>query len=835
MILRSLEVEGFRCFDRMVAIRDFALGLNVLAGPNGAGKSTLLRALRHVLLDAYGLSGAVVKQSMQPWGRALSPRIRVELENAGTVWRLEKRFLTGAYARLEREELGGFRPIAEGREAEAAVRKILLAEAAPKGMAREEHMGLLQVLWTPQGAPLLPDWSAGVRTTLQSAFGAALGSQAADQLVALADKRASEYFAPAGGAKKASPVSVLQQETAQLREQLEGLRSQWQAASRNREALTAIRVRVAAEAARLAELEPERERAAAYQGELATLTAAELQARQAFASLEARAAQWRTDIAARAGVEQERAEAELRQSSLQAQLEEAQAMEPRIREMEAAMEELQAQGGDAKLWPDLLRWRRLTGERAAVRAQLESLAAPPRAVIEEMRRLLRQLEINQAGLAAASLRVKVEAEARLELNLDGERRTLGAGEEVELVRPQSISLLLPGVARITAGSANTQAAELEQAAATLQARIGEIVGGDTAEELEARYLQAEAIRQQLDAIEVELRPLDGRRAEWESIAGRRPEWEVQAPEVEAIRTDWKRRKELLDAARGQFQLTRITGEEAAARTLLGERRRQAAELAERLAQHAASGTLEELEQRRGEAELRFAAARGELMRRQAAAPGDLAGLEQQIGSLRAALRKGREEAARMEGELSVQASQNLYGLLAETEERLAERSAQLQRHSRRASAIQLLQTTLKEAQASLTAALPEQIAEQATMNWRQIAGAAAPAIRIDSAWRPDGLAVADANPALEELSGGEWEQVAFATRLALATQLARDGRQLAVFDDAFLATDPERAGRILELLAAAAERLQILILTCHPDRYDRLSGVRHFDLEKLKQ
>ena len=172
MILRSIEVEGFRCFDRALRVADFATGLNVLHGPNGAGKSTLLRALQHVMVDSYSLSGAAVKQAMSPWGRALSPRICAEFSHGADVWRIEKRFLASPSAKLERLEAGVFRPVADGREADQRIREMLLAEGAAKGIAKDVHMGLLQVLWTPQGAPLLPEWSAGVRTTLQEAFGA---------------------------------------------------------------------------------------------------------------------------------------------------------------------------------------------------------------------------------------------------------------------------------------------------------------------------------------------------------------------------------------------------------------------------------------------------------------------------------------------------------------------------------------------------------------------------------------------------------------------------------------------------------------------------------------
>ena len=146
-----------------------------------------------------------------------------------------------------------------------------------------------------------------------------------------------------------------------------------------------------------------------------------------------------------------------------------------------------------------------------------------------------------------------------------------------------------------------------------------------------------------------------------------------------------------------------------------------------------------------------------------------------------------------------------------------------------------VKSTLEAEQKNLTAEIPCQIAEYATHNWRHIAGPDAHAIRIGESWTPAGLDVPNANAVLDELSGGEAEQVAFATRLALATQLAQKSRQLAVFDDAFLATDPTRAKRVLELLATAAEKLQIIVLTCHPARYRNLPDARHFDLEKLKQ
>ena len=130
MILRSLQVEGFRCFDRSIALEDFSAGFNVIYGPNGAGKSTLFRALRHLLLDSHSLTGAGVRQAMEPWGRALSPAMRAVVVDNGTEWKVEKRFLSSPFTRLERRENGVFRPVAEGKEAERRLREMLLADAA---------------------------------------------------------------------------------------------------------------------------------------------------------------------------------------------------------------------------------------------------------------------------------------------------------------------------------------------------------------------------------------------------------------------------------------------------------------------------------------------------------------------------------------------------------------------------------------------------------------------------------------------------------------------------------------------------------------------------------
>jgi uncharacterized protein YhaN len=65
----------------------------------------------------------------------------------------------------------------------------------------------------------------------------------------------------------------------------------------------------------------------------------------------------------------------------------------------------------------------------------------------------------------------------------------------------------------------------------------------------------------------------------------------------------------------------------------------------------------------------------------------------------------------------------------------------------------------------------------------------------------------------------------------LAERVAEKQRQLVVFDDVLTATDAGRLSRIQAILEESADRLQVLILTCHPERYAGLAGSMSWDLE----
>jgi len=83
---------------------------------------------------------------------------------------------------------------------------------------------------------------------------------------------------------------------------------------------------------------------------------------------------------------------------------------------------------------------------------------------------------------------------------------------------------------------------------------------------------------------------------------------------------------------------------------------------------------------------------------------------------------------------------------------------------------------------------------------------------------------------LEALSGGTREQLALVHRLAVGRALAGSERLLVVINDPLGDTDEARQTRALELLQEFARQLQIVVLTCRPERYAGLAGVARFEL-----
>lgn len=73
--------------------------------------------------------------------------------------------------------------------------------------------------------------------------------------------------------------------------------------------------------------------------------------------------------------------------------------------------------------------------------------------------------------------------------------------------------------------------------------------------------------------------------------------------------------------------------------------------------------------------------------------------------------------------------------------------------------------------------------------------------------------------AFDLLSQGAKEQLLLCLRIAVAQELATAEPQVLILDDVLANTDRVRQERVLDVLSALSTKLQLIVLTCHADRY----------------
>ena len=197
--------------------------------------------------------------------------------------------------------------------------------------------------------------------------------------------------------------------------------------------------------------------------------------------------------------------------------------------------------------------------------------------------------------------------------------------------------------------------------------------------------------------------------------------------------------------------------------------------------------------------------------------------------------KVRDQEVREEGRLESLAANGPYSALTDAEEHQFQLEQELRREELRTEAIKLLYDTVSACRTEAVAAVSRPVEAAATRLLQRIAGQRLGSVKVGESFEPSAVvpALLDQGVPLDNLSGGEQEQLYLATRLALAEVLGKEERQLVVLDDVLTATDAGRLARIMNVLEDAAERLQILVLTCHPERYRGLQHALFFDLEEL--
>ena len=899
MILRSIVVQGWRCFANPVSVGPFTEGLNVLHAPNAAGKSTLFEAMRLGLLDGHCVTGRDV-ENLRPWGRALAPTVTVSFSHDAAEYRVMKRFLDHPVVELERRENETFVRVAEGDAADQKIREILTRNPPGRGLSRPENRGLAQVLWAPQGDLSFGKLSGDLVADIRTALDVQVSGPDSGPLEERIDAAYLRFFTAGGQYKRgkdAPAVALLReslsaaieaQRTAAEQQRIfedavrrvEDLRSRRAQARRDAEALTQSLHQARARAETYTALVSDRAQwvervkaAEAQHGELRQrieaikTVAKELSdVRQAVAHLRSELPAW-----VRA-VEQQEMEAARTKRALEDVRKTRDANEAARLCAERAARYLDERRRALDLDDRLRRLAEASGILTHYKLEHSRLVAPDAKTLRAIRKAMKARDDAQVRLEAALITLEIVAEnAGVLLVVDGEdpgERALSAGVPAQVKGSPEVVVDLPGIARLRARGPAGAIAEIrverEKAANKLKT-LTEAFGTADLEALDALQDKAIQLDERIAAAQVQIDTLLAeetieqiemeratRAAMILGIVADHPDWHDADPDAEALRAEADTNKRIflaaLDAAeaardaaqaalnaasqqRGMVQV-RIEQADKSERTLTarlteltddgkseGEREKKLREIL--LAWEAAGASLEEINAKLAECGDDPGAA--------------VATLEKQLQAADDAATKALEQEKSEEGRLMHAAAQGPYSALAQAEEELARLKRKITSEELRLAAIRLLRTTVEESRNAALAAVAAPVEVAATRTLQRIAGNRLGRVQLGEAFEPTQVmpGATDAPVSIENMSGGEREQLYLATRLALADVLAKGERQLVVLDDVLVATDAGRLARVIRILEEAGQRLQVLILTCYPERYLGLGGAHFFDLDGI--
>lgn len=331
-----------------------------------------------------------------------------------------------------------------------------------------------------------------------------------------------------------------------------------------------------------------------------------------------------------------------------------------------------------------------------------------------------------------------------------------------------------------------------------------------------------------------------------------PAWDAAPPDAEALEAQAERVKrefvasvESLEDAweKAQNALSAVAGQKETLSRRLEDTRKQVGVLAAKLADLMSDGKpAQDRDAELQRVTMAWDAARTRLAEIQtllAEYEEDPAALVDRLSAQREAASaesdRVREMEVREEARLENLCAQGTYSALAAAEEKASQLEQQTKHEELRVDALRLLHDTMAACRADAIAAVSGPVEAMAARTLHRIAGRRLGRIQVGETLEPIAVVPDTSEQAvtLDDLSGGEQEQLYFATRLALAQVLGKDERQLLVLDDVFMATDAGRLARVLGVIEEAAQSLQVLILTCHPERYRGLKNAAFHDLERL--
>ncbi len=490
---------------------------------------------------------------------------------------------------------------------------------------------------------------------------------------------------------------------------------------------------------------------------------------------------------------------------------------------------------------DLDAVRRVLAQAGMTEAALDRLQKLERAVVEKR---------SAATAGAATLQVRLEPAAPAALlngvAVDGSARVAVTGKQVldiagigtVIVEPpaggeaalaalraaeQDLAGFLAQVGHATTEDARAAArmrSRMEQSEQALAARLAAACPADPMLKVAAGL---KALR---GALAGETRPDASEMADAGVTPGEDVEarWEVART---AERTAQGRREAAVDALRAaELAEVRLAGHVARA---VGEHQRLSAELVAELAALSDDDLAERLSESRA-AEARAVLARDEA--RRAAAGLDEAALTRRRAGLVQKHERMREDRLALVQEIAKleERARTMGGAGPATRATAAAEAADVARvaHERlreEAEVLRLLKQVIGEAQLAASRRYLAPITRRVAPYVSRLLPNAS--LTLGDEYTPRALVRGGREEATDDLSKGTQEQLAVLTQIAFADLLIEKGKPASlILDDALVFADDDRFETVLEILADAARRMQVIILSCRTSAYRALDAKR---------
>ncbi len=884
MKLLRLELTDWRRFSNGPHVIVFDPRATVLVGPNEAGKSTIFEAIRRVLFDRCHSTAQWVRR-VRPYGvDGAVPTVRLEFEHGGRRWRIEKRFGgmngTATLSELRNEE---WTLIARNKEADDRLRELLGAKfsSGPDG-TKSENWGAFQWLFVPQDERGLPeDRSSAVGYLGLSQAGVSEEFKAVSKLV---EEAYHETFTPTGIVSKKSPQRQLEEEIYRLRQEKEEVdailreldekrrrydeiqeqipsleleaeqaKKEWDEAIQERVDLSEAEGEVKAAEAASRGKKYEYENATRILNERFGLEKdVEKADRELTAAIRKRAATF---------AERDRLQGELAEKREKIQKLEATLASSRhvLTDASVLMSIREKQAEKKRLAQVIARVHKIEEEIQRLRTELSGGETPSADIIEQVTRLSAQLEARRTAIKSLALRVRVNGDPELEVQLDGERlieREGTALREVIITAPGGGSVRIDGdasKARRLADEAEDIARKIETllkhfGVTSLRAlralreerlnkenRLNALTRGRNA--LDERPLAE--IEDALGIIDREVETLIKKRKSNGVIDGHDTlsdqELSALIARLEVETSDLSQRLNLIREEVNKLD-ERLKGLDEAVLEADGDYR--AAEERKKLAENALDrhrdlygstakcrADAEHAKKELNEAEMKLEHARSRLAELNEDAENRRRAAQNRHERLRKLVEERRAQAAELARQLEKAADQGYYTRAGELERRISSEEDRLARIKLRNDAVKLLKTTMEQVRSSAirTVVSPikgdlEAMLTTATRGRYTLAD-------LNDGLDPERLQ-GNAECDFEDGSQGLRELVYTLLRMSVANHLAESGPQTIILDDPCVHVSRERIVRVVEIInrMTKAGMVQAVVFTHRDNEFAGIEG-----------